>query len=139
MLRIKCLSETAKIPTLADADAAGYDLYSSVEMTITPGTRNLVKTDIAMDIPENHYGQIKSRSSIAWKNKVDVGAGVIDRNYRGEIKVLLINMSNETFHINVHDRIAQIVFIKYSTFTVENVDQLSETSRGSFGFGSTGK
>lgn len=139
MLKVKLLSETATVPTLGDPHAAGYDLYCSEATCIPSHTRQLVKTDIAIEIPDGHYGRIASRSSIASKKMVDVGAGVIDRSYRGEVKVLLYNTSDTEFVINVNDRIAQIVLEKYSTFPIQVVDVLSDTERGDGGFGSTGK
>ena len=139
MLKVKLLSDTATVPTLGDPHAAGYDLYSSEATCIPPHTRQLVKTDIAIEIPDGHYGRIASRSSIASRKSVDVGAGVIDRSYRGEVKVLLFNASDREFVINLNDRIAQIILEKYSSFPIQVVDALSETERGDGGFGSTGK
>jgi len=91
-----------------------------------------------MKIPTSHYGRIAPRSGLAVKNFIDVGAGVIDADYRGEVKVLLFNFSETDFEIKVGDKIAQLIIEKYEKTELVQVDDLDETERGSGGFGSTG-
>ena len=136
-MNYKTLSETATLPCRGDPEAAGYDLYSSEATVVEPWSRKLVKTDIALEIPTGYYGRIASRSGLASKGK-DVGAGVIDSSYRGEIKVLLINSTSEAFGVGIGDRIAQIIFEKHFSFEMNKVETLSASDRGANGFGSTG-
>jgi len=98
-----------------------------------------VKTDIAVAIPPGFYGRIAPRSSLAWKSHIDVGAGVVDEDYRGPVGVVLFNLGNAPFKINKGDRIAQLVLTKITTPPVEEVDDLNATARAEGGFGSTGK
>jgi dUTP pyrophosphatase len=99
----------------------------------------MIKTDIAIQVPKGHYGRVAPRSSLAWKDFVDVGAGVIDEDYRGEVKVVLYNHGESLFHVKMGDRIAQLIIEKISYPEVKEVETLEETERGSGGFGSTGK
>ena len=96
-LRVKKLSEHATIPVRASARAAGYDLFAAYDTSIDAHGKALVKTDISLAIPNGHYGRIAPRSSLAWKNHIDVGAGVIDEDYRGPLGVVLFNHANEPF------------------------------------------
>jgi dUTP pyrophosphatase len=136
--RIKKLFAEANIPNRSDKHAAGFDLYSAEDMVIPGHGRNIVKTGIAMSIPDGMYGKIEGRSGLAIRFGVDVLGGVIDSNYRGEIKVILINHDTTDFEIVVGNRIAQIIFHKYEVAHFREVDTLEETSRGDGGFGSTG-
>jgi dUTP pyrophosphatase len=139
-MKIKLLETNAKVPVRANDCAAGYDLYSSCNALIYPQERMLIKTGISIEIPEGYYGRIAPRSGWALKNGIDTLAGVIDSDYRGEVGVILYNTDKETpFHIKIGDRIAQIIFEKYYNFDIEVSDEISETTRGDGGFGSTGK
>ena len=104
------------------------------------GGRLLIPTDLQFEIPVNCYGRIASRSSIALKNGIDVMAGVVDSDYRGNVKILLINHSQDDFHVNIGDRIAQIIFEKicYPCELLPS-DDLTNTQRMDAGFGSSGK
>lgn len=141
ILKIKKLDEKASIPTYGTKSSAGADLYALLdnEIIIKPGTSQMISTGLAMDIPEGYVGLIYARSSLGTKkglapaNKV----GVIDSDYRGEIKVCLFNHSNEEQVISPNERIAQIVFTPYLQVQFALVDELTETSRGTGGFGST--
>ncbi|EPQ27411.1 uncharacterized protein PFL1_04949 [Pseudozyma flocculosa PF-1] len=128
----------AKLPTRGSASAAGYDLYSSEKVTIERGKRKVVQTGISLAIPEGHYGRVAPRSGLASKHGIDVGAGVIDSDYRGLLGVLLFNLGDADFTINEGDRIAQLVIEQISTPPVEEVSSLDDTARGAGGFGSTG-
>ncbi|KJE92385.1 deoxyuridine triphosphatase [Capsaspora owczarzaki ATCC 30864] len=138
-LAVKRLTEFAKLPTRGTALSAGYDLYSAYDEVIPAQGKAIVKTDIAIAVPEGHYGRVAPRSSIAWKNHVDVGAGVIDADYRGNVGVILYNFGKEDFTIKRGDRIAQLILERISTPDVVEVEQLDDTQRGEGGFGSTGK
>ncbi|XP_046689241.1 deoxyuridine 5'-triphosphate nucleotidohydrolase, mitochondrial-like [Homalodisca vitripennis] len=99
----------------------------------------MVKTDLKIMLPEGCYGRIAPRSGLTWKNGIDVGAGVIDEDYRGDVRVILFNHSDEPFTIEAGDRIAQLICEKIYYPELEEVQELDETNRGSGGFGSTGK
>ncbi len=139
MFEVKLLTTEATIPTRASDQAAGYDLFSAYDYTLNGHSKVLVKTDIAVKIPDFHYGRIAPRSSLAWKNSIDVGAGVIDSDYRGNIGVILFNHCPEIYSIKKGERIAQLILTRISTPEIVKVDYLSDTSRGEGGFGSTGK
>jgi dUTP pyrophosphatase len=135
---ISLLTETAIIPTKGSVDSAGFDLYADAYKIINPGKRCLVSTGISIEFARGYYGQIFGRSGLAFKNGIMLMAGVIDNDYRGEIKALLFNSGEEVFTVNVGDRIAQLVILPYCKFPL-TVAGLSQTARGTSGFGSTGK
>ncbi|OJD24400.1 deoxyuridine 5'-triphosphate nucleotidohydrolase [Blastomyces percursus] len=137
-LLIKKLVPTARAPTRGSAFAAGYDLYCAKPIVIPSKGKGLVDTGLAIAVPEGTYGRIAPRSGLASKHFIDTGAGVIDADYRGEVKVLLFNFSDTDFTINEGDRIAQLVLERIYTPEVVEVDQLEESVRGAGGFGSTG-
>lgn len=142
-LKVMKLSHDATIPTRGSPYAAGYDLYSSMDCVIPPHGKALIKTDISIAVPFGHYGRVAPRSGLAHKNFIDVGAGVIDEDYRGNVGVILFNHSPENeFNVSKGDRIAQLILEKISTPEIVEVDKMSDlgsTERGSGGFGSTGK
>ncbi|CDW79864.1 deoxyuridine 5-triphosphate nucleotidohydrolase [Stylonychia lemnae] len=140
-LRIKKLDAKAFLPTKGSEHAAGYDLYSIEDTVVKSKDKKLISTGISMQIPVGNYGRVAPRSGLAVKNFIDVGAGVIDADYRGEVKVLLFNFGEQDFSINVGDRVAQLIIEKYTRTEIEEVpmDQdLDSTARGEGGFGSTG-
>ena len=114
------------------------DLHASEEITIQPLTRKAIGTGIAISIPDNTYARIAPRSGLAAKHAIDVGAGVVDADYRGELKVLLINQGSTPFQVKIGDRIAQLILEKIELSDPMEVDSLEETNRGDHGFGSTG-
>lgn len=130
--------DDAKLPTRADEGSAGNDLYAQEDCIIDPWERKLISTGIGLQIPHGYYGRIASRSSMGMKCS-DIGAGVIDSSYRGEIKVLLINSSSTTFQVKKGDKIAQIIFEKCFSFDFQVVSKLDDSERNSKGFGSSGK
>lgn len=136
-LNIKLVDKNAKVPKRGSDDAAGYDLYSINDEIIMPNERKLIDTGIQLEIPKHYYGRIASRSGLAFKNGIDVCAGVIDSDYRNNIFVLLHNSGNKEFNINFGDRIGQIIFEKYHTFNFR-LNDIRTTKRGMNGFGSTG-
>ena len=127
-----------KAPTRSTSEAAGYDFYSSEDIKVPPRTRILVSTDIAIQIPPATYGKIAPRSGLSVKNCIDIGAGVIDKDYRGQIKILLINHSDTEFLVQQGDRIAQLILEQITTPDTKTVQSLQSTERGSKGFRSTG-
>ena len=132
------MSENAKLPTRANPQDAGYDLYSAQDVIIPAHGRCLVKTNIAVKIPDGHYGRVAPRSSLAVKHSIDVAAGVVDRGYRGDVGVALVNHSAHDYLVETGDRIAQLIIEKCASVDVVSVDSLNDTARGSGGFGSTG-
>eukprot|EP01133_Synstelium_polycarpum_P002496 gene2496-2842_t len=138
MFRIKKLSPTATIPTRATTGSAGYDLSSAYELVVPARGKALAKTDLQISIPEGTYARVAPRSGLAWKNSIDVGAGVIDSDYRGNVGVILFNHSDVDFPIAAGDRIAQLILERIVTPEAIEVDSLDETNRGEGGFGSTG-
>lgn len=128
------------IPSKGTEFSAGYDLTATEDMTVWPRESVLVPTGFSWELPKNYCGQIWPRSGLAVKHKIDVHAGLIDSDYRGEVKVLLFNNSKTEFDITKGDRIAQMVIVPISlSHSLELVDELDETKRSDGGFGSTGK
>ncbi|XP_006736865.1 deoxyuridine 5'-triphosphate nucleotidohydrolase, mitochondrial isoform X3 [Leptonychotes weddellii] len=138
-LRFVRLSEHATAPTKGSARAAGYDLYSAYDYTLPPMEKALVKTDIQVALPSGCYGRVAPRSGLAAKYFIDVGAGVIDEDYRGNVGVVLFNFGKEKFQVKKGDRIAQLICERIFYPEIEEVQVLDDTERGSGGFGSTGK
>lgn len=137
-LLVKKLHPDAILPKRQTSDSAGYDICSYCDYTILPGSKQLIDTGISFTVPEGTYGQLAPRSGMSCKG-THVGAGVIDRDYTGHVKVLLFNLNKvKSIDINKGDRIAQLLIKRISLCDVEEVDELSSTSRGSEGFGSTG-
>lgn len=138
VLRFKKLDPDAILPMRSSLQAAGLDLYSIGNLVIEPKQRALVRTGLAVVIPEGHYGRIAPRSGLAVKAGLDVLAGVIDTDYRGEILCLLYNTGNEAIHLPALSKICQLIIEKIITPTAVWSDEISKTDRGSGGFGSTG-
>lgn len=132
------------LPEYETPNAAGMDLRAYLpegSITIKPLQRILVPTGLFMEIPKGYEGQIRPRSGLAIKNGITVlnTPGTIDADYRGEVKIILINLSDTEFTINSGDRIAQIIFARCEQMEINYVETLSETERGAGGFGHTGK
>ncbi len=141
-VKVKLLSENGKIPTKGTPYAAGFDLYAAESATVHRLGRKLVKTNISLEIPEGFYGRIAPRSGLALKSGIDIMAGVVDSDYRGDIGVIMYNTDNNVdFNVNIGDKIAQIIIEPYLNATMSEVssaDQLSATARGEKGYGHTG-
>ena len=142
-MKVRRLTETSTLPTKAYSGDAGWDLYVDSEIEriirIEPGKRALISTGCAFAIPEGYYGRIADRSSVAWKSGCHVLAGVVDSAYRGEVKVVLMNLTDKTVEIEHKQKIAQLVVTKIYTGELEEVEDLDNTDRGQGGFGSSGK
>jgi len=131
------------LPAYATADSAGVDLraYIAEAVELKPMQRALIPTGLFIELPSGYEAQIRPRSGLAFKNGITVlnSPGTIDADYRGEIKVLLINLSSETFIIQNGERIAQLILAKHEQAQWQVVEQLQESARGAGGFGHTGK
>lgn len=131
------------LPAYETAHAAGMDLraFTNEVITIKPLQRLLVPTGLHIELPIGYEAQIRPRSGLAFKHGIGIvnSPGTIDADYRGEIKVLLVNLSDTDFIINNGDRIAQMVIAKHETISWETVEELSDTARGAGGYGHTGK
>ena len=137
--KVKYLDPFGETPKKADPGSAGYDLCSCEKITVPPRTRILVKTGISIEIPKYYYLRIAPRSGLSCKG-IDIGAGVVDSSYRGEVKVLVINNSDSPYEIETFDKIAQFIMERCSSPKVEaSYEELSKTERGEGGFGSSGK
>mmetsp|Transcript_7057 Transcript_7057/g.11624 ORF Transcript_7057/g.11624 Transcript_7057/m.11624 type:complete len:168 (+) Transcript_7057:35-538(+) len=137
-LLVKKLSKDAIIPKRGSEEAAGYDLSAAHDITIPARGKAIVKTDLAVKLPEGCYGRIAPRSGLSWKHHMDVGAGVIDRDYRGNVGVVLFNHAEKDYEVKHGDRVAQLVLERIFTPEVFEVEELDATKRGAGGFGSTG-
>ncbi|MEM5804120.1 MAG: dUTP diphosphatase [Candidatus Aenigmatarchaeota archaeon] len=138
-LKVKKLISSAKIPLRATEFSAGYDIFSVENVLIPRGQHKLIKTGIAIECPPGTYARIAPRSSLALKNGIHIGAGVIDPDYRGEIGVIMFNLGADDFEVRFGDKIAQIILEKFMIADVEEVQELAQSDRGSKGFGSSGK
>ncbi len=132
------LAEGATLPTYGSAGAAGLDLASLDNVDLEPGKRVLVRTGVFMAIPSGHYGRVAPRSGLAYNNGIDVLAGVVDSDYRGEIGVILINLGVQTFSVRSGMRIAQLLICPVNSVDLVEVDELRPSGRGKSGYGSTG-
>ena len=139
-LKIAKLVESAIIPKYEHPNDSGLDLISTEELEIPSGESKLVHTGIAIELPQGTEAQIRPRSGLALKHQITVlnTPGTVDEGYRGEIGVILINHGKDSFKVTKGMKIAQMVITPVIRVEVEEVDSLSETSRGSGGFGSTG-
>jgi dUTP pyrophosphatase len=133
------LHPSARLPTRGSRYAAGLDLYAAEDLTIPAHARRAVRTGLAVAIPHGFYGRVAPRSGLAMKHGLDVLAGVIDSDYRGEIMCALINHGEEPFRVETGTRVAQLVIEAIATPAAVWSEDLQETERGRGGFGSTGE
>ena len=141
-VKIKLEPECSNLfPTKAHPDDAGYDLYSRIDAVLEPLSGMAIPVGFAMELPSGYEAQIRPRSGLAAKHHITVtnSPGTVDANYRGEIKAILYNLGKEPFTIKRGDRIAQMVICKLPEIELVEATELSETDRGSGGFGSSGK
>lgn len=140
--KVKKLHEDAKLPVYANKlGDSGADVFAIDNYSIAPGERALVKTGIAIVLPDGYECQVRSKSGLALKRGLMVlnSPGTVDNEYRGEVGVILYNTSNETQHIEKGDKVAQLVIVPVQQSFFVEVDEMDETSRGAGGYGSTGK
>lgn len=131
------------LPQYETSGSAGMDLKANIEeaMVLKPLERTLVPTGLFIELPDGFEGQVRPRSGLSIRHGITLvnAVGTIDSDYRGEIKVPVINLSQETYSLNPGERVAQLVIAKYHQVTWEEVDVITDTARGTGGFGSTGK
>lgn len=144
MLNVKVINKSKHdLPEYATVAAAGLDLRANIEKSIMlkPLERALVKTGIFMELPVGYEAQVRPRSGLAYKKGITVlnSPGTIDADYRGEVGVILVNLSNEPFEVVDGERVAQLVIAKHEQISWESVEVLEDSDRGAGGFGSTGK
>ena len=142
-MRIKIVNKSdLPTPKYKTSGAAGMDLYANTQepVVIEPLERVLIPTGLYISIPEGYEGQIRARSGLALNYGITLanGIGTIDSDYRGELGIILVNLSKEPYIVNKGDRIAQLVFVKYEKVQFEEVESLDKTARGEGGFGHTG-
>jgi len=143
MVKIKIVNKGQQpLPTYATAQSAGMDLRANIDAPITlrPMERQLIPTGLHIALPEGFEAQVRPRSGLALKHGITVlnTPGTIDADYRGELKVLLVNFSNTNFVINAGERVAQMVIARYEKVDFEQVIELDDTERGAGGYGHTG-
>lgn len=143
-MKVKIINKSNnELPAYETSASAGLDLRAFIPESITllPLERKLIKTGLFLEIPEGYEAQVRPRSGLALKNGITVlnSPGTIDADYRGEVGVILVNISQDTFEVNTGDRIAQLIFAKVKQAKWIVAEELSETERGEGGFGSTGK
>ena len=141
-MELKCKSLSGSLPAYATDGASGMDLRAFIDepITLKPMERSLIPTGLFVQIPEGYEGQVRARSGLAIKHGIGLvnSIGTIDSDYRGELKIPVINFGNESFTINNGDRIAQLVIASYERVVPIMVSDLDETDRGEGGFGHTG-
>ena len=141
-VRVRRLTPDLPLPHLASPGSAGFDLVAALEepRELAPGERTLVPTGLRLEIPSGFEGQVRPRSGLALRYGLTVlnSPGTIDSDYRGEVGVILVNLGSEPISLERGDRIAQLVIARVEAVVFEEVELVSETSRGSGGFGSTG-
>lgn len=141
-MKLRITSTSGRVPSYATSGAAGFDIsaYLSEPFILKKGERALIPTGLFFEVPKGYEAQVRARSGLAIKHGIGLvnGIGTIDCDYRGEVKVPLINWGNEDFTINDGDRIAQVVITNYEKVEIEKVEELTETVRGEGGFGHTG-
>jgi dUTP pyrophosphatase len=142
-MNIKVINRSKNtLPAYETMHAAGMDMRADLEapVTLKPLERKLIPTGLYIELPEGYEAQIRPRSGLAYKHGISIvnSPGTIDADYRGEIKVLLVNLSTENFEINTGDRIAQMVVARHEQVQWQEVDTLNETTRGVGGYGHTG-
>lgn len=138
-IRIKRLNEYATLPQYAHSDDAGFDVYAVEEVTLAPGERAAVPTGIALEIPSGYVGLVWDKSGLSMKHGLKTLGGVIDAGYRGEVKIGVVNLSNEPYTFERGHKVAQMLIQKVEHPNLSEVAELSDTARGEGGFGSTGK
>ncbi|NLT47238.1 MAG: dUTP diphosphatase [Clostridiales bacterium] len=141
-MKVKITSAGGQLPCYETDGSAGMDIraYLAEPVRLEPGERKLIPTGISIELPEGYEAQIRARSGLSVKHGIGLvnGVGTIDSDYRGEIKIALINWGEEPYIINDGDRIAQMIVARYETVEWDLCDELADSSRGEGGFGHTG-
>lgn len=143
VLKIKRLRESVSLPVRQTDGSAGFDLHAAIDtpITVQPGETEVIPTGLAMEIPNGYAGMIFTRSGLGVKHGMVVknGVGVIDSDYRGELRVALYNCDKEPYTVTPDERVAQLVLLPVGVFPITEVQELDDTERGTGGFGSTGR
>ena len=140
-MKVKVINKSENaLPRYETPQSAGMDLRANADVTLNPLERVLIPTGLFLEIPEGYEGQVRPRSGLAIRNGITVlnAPGTIDADYRGEVCVILINLSKETFLVHKGDKIAQLVFSKYEKAELIKTEEIGDTERGTGGFGHTG-
>ena len=139
-IKFKKLDSNAMLPQYAHKEDAGMDIFSNEDMVLQPGAWALVRTGFCMELPKGYEAQVRSKSGLSLKSGVIVlnSPGTVDENYRGEVGVIVMNVSKSPYHIEKKQKIAQMVINKVEHLKCVEVEEVSATNRGSGGFGSTG-
>jgi dUTP pyrophosphatase len=138
-VKFKKLHDDVQTPSHGRPGDAGLDIYSYEDKTLVPNEQHIFKTGFSLAIPQGYVALIWDRSGMAAKNGVKVMGGVLDYTYRGEVGVVLINLTHKPYDVKTGDRIAQLLIQPIATAEVEIVDDLEDTNRGTGGFGSSGR
>ena len=142
-MKMKIISKSGRVPRYETEGAAGFDIsaYLDEPLTLKPGDRMLVPTGLYFEVPQGYEAQVRARSGLAIRHGLGLvnGIGTSDSDYRGEVRVPMINWGNEPYTINDGERIAQVVINRFERVDLELSDKLSDTERGEGGFGHTGK
>ena len=138
-IRIKKLHDDVQVPSYGRPGDAGMDIHAREDKTLMPSEQHIFKTGFSLAIPEGYVSLVWDRSGMAAKNGVKVMGGVLDHTYRGEVGVVLINLTQKPYGVKKGDRIAQLLIQPICTVEVEVVDDLEQTHRGEGGFGSSGR
>jgi dUTP pyrophosphatase len=138
VLKVKRLSDRGYLPIKINSCDAGWDLRSAEDIVLENGSTTVVSTAIAIEYPEGYWGQIEGRSGMASKGIFPTG-GIVDNGYRGEHRIILVNLSGGDYRISRGDKIAQLVLRSQVESIVEEVDNISDSDRGDAGFGSSGR
>ena len=138
-LKTKRLTQTAKLPERAFPTEAGFDIFTDEAIMIESNQTVAISTGIALEIPDGHYGRLKGRSGLTLKSPLRVLEGTIDSSYRGEVKIMAEVVKKDcTYHVPKGAKIAQLIIQPLPQFEIAEVDELSQSDRGEYGFGSTG-
>jgi dUTP pyrophosphatase len=138
-IRIKKLLDTARVPEYAHPGDAGMDLFAAEAMTLAPGERVGIRSGLAFELPEGYVGLIWDKSGLSFKHGLHTYSGVLDAGYRGELVIGMRNLSEEPYTFEVGDKVAQMLIQPVARPTIEEADTLTESVRGTGGFGSAGK
>ena len=138
-IQILPMSSDATIPTRASDNSAGLDLYASKTTVIEAYNRNLIDTNLKLEMVGGTFGMITGRSGIAWNHGIQIHTGIIDSDYRGELKILAYNTDKNNYVVWKGDRVGQLIILSHEKPEIRIVNTVNETSRGAHGFGSSGK
>ncbi|MFA6466273.1 MAG: dUTP diphosphatase [Patescibacteria group bacterium] len=138
IIKAKKLYIDAQLPQMMKEGDAAMDFYSYKDYELSPGEKVIVETGVAIAIPRGYWGNVRDRSGLAAKHSLHTMGGVFDSNYRGEVQIVLINLSQEIYNIKKGDRICQMIIERHEDLEVVEVEQLDETNRGEERFASSG-